>query len=80
MRYPNKNIGRWEGNSAPPDEPEDIRCTHETWMGKDVGWEICLTLCPEWDGDEDPLCEEHSEDAQQMDKADNQRKAMAEDG
>lgn len=29
-RYPNKNIGRWEGNSAPPDEPEPPQCEAET--------------------------------------------------
>ena len=81
MRYPNKNVGRWEGNAAPPDEPDDIQCTdvvgvHSTFA---VTWYQCKNLVPEWDGDEEPLCEEHNEYAQQMDKADNQRKQQLED-
>jgi len=82
MRYPNKNIGRWEGNAAPPDEPDDIQCTAEIAVirsGSSPLWNQCKNLVPDWDGDEDPLCEEHSEYAQQMDKADNQRKQQLED-
>ncbi len=28
MKYPNKNIGKWEGNAAPPDGPP----THEFYV------------------------------------------------
>lgn len=84
-RYPNKNIGRWEdyGHVAmgAPDHDDDIQCTAEilaAQMGPLVHYNQCKELVPEWDGNDEPLCEEHSEDAQQMEAADLQRKQQQE--
>ena len=83
-RYPNKNIGRWEdyGHVAQgaPDGDDDIQCEAEMPVpGRALRWIQCENLVPEWDGDEPPLCEEHSEAAQQSEVADLQRKQQKED-
>jgi hypothetical protein len=59
---------------------DDVQCTAEilaAQMGPLVHWNRCKNFV-DWDGDEDPLCEEHDEEAAQMEKADLARKMEVE--
>ena len=82
MRYPNKNIGKYEDYDhvamGEPgfDDDEPIKCTYARMAG---GLMLhCANHCPDWDGDEDPLCYEHDVETQAMEAADLQRKARLE--
>ena len=56
---------------------EDIKCTYSRMI---EGWMPlhCANYVLDWDGDNEPLCEEHNEENQQMEAADLQRKARLE--
>lgn len=67
MRYPNKNIGRWAGNAAPPDD-EPQGCT---WDGCDREGEEPI--------DDDLFCSWHADDIHLSNAADLMVKAAKED-
>lgn len=83
MRYPNKNIGRWEGNASPPEEPEPPQCTHQIyqWSGREDTpnkWIQCENDVTEYIDDE-PFCNGHARDLHLSHAADHQVKAAKED-
>ena len=62
----------------------DARCTAEaidfnTGWTRHPEWKRCKVFVPDWDGNEDPLCEEHSAENQAMEAADLAVKASKED-
>ena len=82
MSYPNKNIGKYEDYDhvamGEPgfDDDEPIKCTYARMAG---GLMLhCGNYVIDWDGDEDPLCEEHSVEVLEQEKADLQAKAAKE--
>ena len=55
---------------------DEIKCTYARMAG---GLMLhCGNYVIDWDGDEEPMCEEHNEEANQMEAADLQRKARLE--
>ncbi len=67
MRYPNKNIGRWEGNAAPPDD-EPVGCEYDECDREGVEWINDM-----------PFCSSHADDIALSNAADLMVKAAKED-